>query len=35
VAYAWPDQTDLIGLLERVGFERLVVTKRGWERRVD
>ena len=32
VAYAWPDQTDLIAFLERVGFRCLVVTKRGWER---
>jgi GNAT superfamily N-acetyltransferase len=33
VAYAWPEQTDLIAFLDRVGFQRLVVTKRGWERR--
>ena len=30
LAYAWPEEQDLLGLLAHVGFRELTRTARGW-----
>jgi GNAT superfamily N-acetyltransferase len=33
LAYAWPEEQDLLGLLDRVGFRELTRTAKGWHHR--
>jgi GNAT superfamily N-acetyltransferase len=32
IDYAWPEQTDRLAFLQRLGFEELTRTERGWQR---
>ena len=35
LAYAWPKEQDLLGLLGRVGFRELTRTAKGWHHRAN